>query len=223
MFWLQQFQTVVILQPTSNVIPSASQTRKSSCVNARGIPTAAYQVLHPLSYPGGGERVPILARGKGYLPWLECTYPGRGEGYLPWPGGGIPTLAGGGIPTLAGGRGTYSGREEGHLPWPGEGYLPWLGEGYLPWLEGGVGYLPGLGEGYLPWLGGRSIYPGQGRGTYHGRYPPARVEIPHLDLARVGTAPAKVGTPPGVNRLKTLLSPILRMRSVIILCLSHFL
>ena len=30
------------------------RTRKSSCVNARGIPTAAYQVLHMLSYPGGG-------------------------------------------------------------------------------------------------------------------------------------------------------------------------
>ena len=29
-------------------------TRKSSCVNARGIPTVAYQVLHMLSYPGGG-------------------------------------------------------------------------------------------------------------------------------------------------------------------------
>ena len=30
------------------------QTRKSSCVNTRGISTAAYQVLHMLSYPGGG-------------------------------------------------------------------------------------------------------------------------------------------------------------------------
>ena len=29
------------------------ETRKSSCVNARGIPTAAYQILHMLSYPGG--------------------------------------------------------------------------------------------------------------------------------------------------------------------------
>ena len=39
-----------------------SQTRKSSCVNARGIPTAAYQVLHLLSYPGeGGGGTPSLA------------------------------------------------------------------------------------------------------------------------------------------------------------------
>ena len=30
-----------------------STTRKSSCVNSRGIRTAAYQVLHVLSYPGG--------------------------------------------------------------------------------------------------------------------------------------------------------------------------
>ena len=29
-------------------------TRKSSCINARGIPTAVYQVLHVLSCPGGG-------------------------------------------------------------------------------------------------------------------------------------------------------------------------
>ena len=45
------------------------KTRKSSFVKARGIPTAAYQVLHPLSYPRIGE-------------------------YLPWPGGvgWVPTL-----------------------------------------------------------------------------------------------------------------------------------
>ena len=54
------------------------KTRKSSCVNSRGIPTAAYQVLHMLSYPGGR-----------YLPW-----PG---GYLPWPGGYLPWW---GVPTL---------------------------------------------------------------------------------------------------------------------------
>ena len=30
------------------------ETRKSSCVNARGIPTVAYQVLHLLSCNGGG-------------------------------------------------------------------------------------------------------------------------------------------------------------------------
>ena len=36
--------------------------KKSSCVNARGILTAAYQVLHMLSYPGG---LGTLARGVG--------------------------------------------------------------------------------------------------------------------------------------------------------------
>ena len=61
-------------------------TRKSSCVNARGIPPAAYQVLHLLSYPGGtypGRGVPILAGGvptpsldRGYLPiWTWPGYP----------------------------------------------------------------------------------------------------------------------------------------------------
>ena len=35
-------------------------TRKSSCVNARGIPTAAYQVLHTLSYPRGGRGIGTL-------------------------------------------------------------------------------------------------------------------------------------------------------------------
>ena len=68
--------------------------RKSSCVNARGIPTAAYQVLHMLSYPGGtyltGGGVPTLARG-----WEVPTLAG----------GGVLTLAGGGVPTLAGGGG----------------------------------------------------------------------------------------------------------------------
>ena len=92
--------------------PKKNKTKqnKSSCVNARGMPTAAYQVLLLLSYLGGGG-----------------TY--LGQGYLP---GGTPILT--------------------------------------------VTYL-GL--------------------------PPS----PHLDLARV--------TPHlGVNRLKTLPSPILRMRSV---------
>ena len=142
---------------------TTKSTRKSSCVNARGIPTAVYQVLHMLSYPGG------------YLPWL-------GEGYLPWP------------------RGTYLGVPP-ILTWLGEGYLPWLGVGNPPpiltWLEGTV---PTLAGGYLPWY----------------RYP---------SPTKVGTPPAKVGTPlpsgpvqgtppPGVNRLKTLPSAILRMRSV---------
>ena len=45
------------------VILSVKLTRKSSCVNARGIPTVAHQVLHMLSYPGRG--VGTLARGEG--------------------------------------------------------------------------------------------------------------------------------------------------------------
>ena len=44
-------------------------TRKSSCVNARGIPTAAYQVLHLLSYPGEGG-TPSLAGEEGVPPIL---------------------------------------------------------------------------------------------------------------------------------------------------------
>ena len=62
-------------------------TRKSSCMNARGIPTAAYQVLHMLLYPGMG--VPTLA-GLGVVPTLD-------EEYLRWPRG-VPTLAGGYLP-----------------------------------------------------------------------------------------------------------------------------
>ena len=73
-------------------------TRKSSCVNAGGIPTVAYQVLHMLSYLGRG-----------------VTYLGQGGTYL---GQGVPTLARG-VPTLAGG--TYLGW--GYLPWPGGTYL----------------------------------------------------------------------------------------------------
>ena len=64
-------------------------TRKSSCVNARGIPTTAYEVLHMLSYPAG-RGVGTLDRGRGrYLGW--------GDRYLGW---GVVTLD----------RGRYLGR-----------------------------------------------------------------------------------------------------------------
>ena len=88
-------------------------TGKSSCVNARGIPTTAYQVPHmpPILtwlgrylpwQEGGGSRYqgvtpfPVLT-------WLGDTYLGQGGRYLgvppppilTWPGGGVPTLAGG--------------------------------------------------------------------------------------------------------------------------------
>ena len=66
-------------------------TRKSSCVNARGIPTAAYHVLHLLSYPGGGEGVyPIPGQGEVSPSWYPLpilTWLGRG---YPIPGLGVP-------------------------------------------------------------------------------------------------------------------------------------
>ena len=78
-------------------------TRQSSCVNARGIPTAAYQVLHLLSYPGVGvARYPLSWLGvppppqldlAGVPPWL-AGYPPTHVGYPP-PG---PGQDGGGYP-----------------------------------------------------------------------------------------------------------------------------
>ena len=56
-----------------------NKTRESSCVNAWGIPPAAYQVLHLLSYPGVRGGYPILS-------WLWGT--------PSWPGG-TPSLDGG--------------------------------------------------------------------------------------------------------------------------------
>ena len=56
-------------------------TRKSFCVNAKGILPATYQVLHLLSYPGGGGNTPSLARGcttslaEGGIPSLAAGYP----------------------------------------------------------------------------------------------------------------------------------------------------
>ena len=48
-------------------VPSAKQswTRKSSCVNARGIPTAAYQILHLFPQVG----YPLARSDRGYLRW----------------------------------------------------------------------------------------------------------------------------------------------------------
>ena len=86
------------------------------------------------TYPGQGEGVSILARGRGYLPqsgvptWL-------GEGYLPqpgvpWPGEGVPTLAGWGVSTLARGEGVPILAGWG-VPTLAGGYLLWQGRGYL--------------------------------------------------------------------------------------------
>ena len=55
-------------------------TRKSSCVNARGIPTAAYQVV--LSRGGG---VGTLDQGGRYLGWGVGTLD---RGVSTWDGGG---------------------------------------------------------------------------------------------------------------------------------------
>ena len=97
-----------------------------------------------------------------------------------------------GIPTLVVG-GTYLGGG-GYLPWLGVNGVPTLAWGYLPWL----GRVPTLARGYLPWLEVPTLaggyLPWQG-GTY---------------LGMGGYVPW-----PGGNRLKTLPSPILRMRSVI--------
>ena len=73
------------------------KTRKSSCVNARGIPTAAYQVLHLLSCTGG-----TLA---GVYPRVPPSGPSQGVPH-PWPRGypRVPHGPGqGGTPSQAGG------------------------------------------------------------------------------------------------------------------------
>ena len=63
------------------------ETRKSSCVNAGGIPPAAYQVLHLLSYPEkgyptSGWGVPHLWTGDS--PLLDGGYPIPGQGPPIW-------------------------------------------------------------------------------------------------------------------------------------------
>ena len=60
-------------------------TRKSSCVNARGIPTMAYQVLHLLPQVGYTLAGVPLARsdGGGYLRWgtpQQANPPARSDG-----------------------------------------------------------------------------------------------------------------------------------------------
>ena len=71
------------------------KTRKSSCVNASGIPPTAYRVLHLLSYPGG---YPIP--GWGY-PHHGVPHPDlvRGCSIPDW---GVPPLWGILCPDLAG-------------------------------------------------------------------------------------------------------------------------
>ena len=76
--------------PSMGHVQSHLKTRKSSCVNARGIPTAAYQVLHLLPYPGGylhWRGVPTFHR-EGGGTYLQ----GPHGGYLHWIGWGVATM-----------------------------------------------------------------------------------------------------------------------------------
>ena len=126
------------------------------------------------------------------------SYPRGGDTYLEvtspfWPGRGVrvPTLAGG-IPTLVW-WGTYLGLPP-ILTWP-EGYLPWPGGYYL----GVPPSWPGQEGAYLrvpP-----PFWPGWGGSTYTGVTP-------------IWTWPGY--PPPRMSRLKTLPSPILRMRALVI-------
>ena len=65
-------------------------TRKSSCVNARGIPPTTPKVFALLIYPGrGGGTYP----GQGVPTIVGGSYPGQGQ-YLPWSGGIYPGQGG---------------------------------------------------------------------------------------------------------------------------------
>ena len=89
-----------MLMVTDMIFVYLTTTRKSSCVNARGILTAAYQVLHLLSCRGGTPAggYPIPAGGLPHLGYPRLTWPG-----------GTPSLLG--IPHL--------GYPIPHQTWPG--------------------------------------------------------------------------------------------------------
>ena len=124
------------------------QTRKSSCVNARGITTTAYQVLHlfpEVGYPpprqvwweGTWGGVPPPAGGTPCQVWWgvpEVGYPpGRGTPCQVWWGG-----TRGGVPPLARSEGGYL-RWEYPPGWTWLGYQPppgWTWLGYPPPLAG---------------------------------------------------------------------------------------
>ena len=93
-----------------------SRTRKSSCVNARGIPTAAYQVLHLLSCMMWGTPRPGLMGG--YPRWgnpHQSTFPCQAT---PPPPGQVWLVGGGTPPTRSNRGGTWGG-----VP-PRQGYPP---------------------------------------------------------------------------------------------------
>ena len=148
------------------------ETRKSSCVNARGIPptavanTPAVVLFWGDTYPWMGD-TPFLCGG---TPVLGGGYPSPGRGGTP-----VPHLEG--IPVLA--RGYPSPWTGGYLvtwsntprPWTW-GYLPWSIMGwYLPWgtpppsWPWAQGYLL---DGMVPTLG----YPQKGHPDLVGGYPP---------------------------------------------------
>ena len=111
-------------------------TRKSSCVNARGIPPTAWQLLPLLSYPG---EYPIPAQGVPHLGVLPIlTWPGVPH---PWPGS-TPSWGTPSILTLLGVL----------HPWLWGFIIPGLGYpilGYLPILTWSRG-TPSL-AGRIPW------------------------------------------------------------------------
>ena len=128
------------------------RTRKSSCVNARGIPPATYQVLHILSYPGGYP-----------IPGWEVPHPGYPP-ILTWPGGTLPLDGGVGYPILG-----YPSP----LFWPGQGVpYPWAGGREYPILGTPSPILtwPPIQEWGTPWKGNGTSHwstPSQGPWTSH--------------------------------------------------------
>ena len=142
---------------------SMRKTRKSSYVNARGIPTAAYQVLHLLpkvGYPQQGYPRPGLTGG----------YPRRST---PWPGltGGTQ----GGVPPGQ----VWVGGTRGRVP-PSLNSESIPEVGYPPARSDRVGYPPARSDRGVPpsqvWQGVPEVgYPQLGlMGCTQGGVPPAR-------------------------------------------------
>ena len=134
-------------------------TRKSSCLNARGIPPAAYQVLAML----GGGGAPGSRSVGGYL------VPGQGVPH-PRSGGGVPNPRSGEYPIPGWGRGYPSQvwgstpSQAGGVPIPGPG-------GTTSKVRRGVPH-PRSGGYPIPFLGG---YPSQVWGST-----PSQVQgVPH--------------------------------------------
>ena len=88
-----------------DMIPKFMTTRKSSCVNARGIPTAAYQVLHLLTKWGTPPPLPrsdgVGGTQGGILPWLGYP-PSRSDPGVPEVGYPLVRVPHVGLPTCQG-------------------------------------------------------------------------------------------------------------------------